>query len=265
MISRHAFTLIELLVVIAIIAILAAILFPVFAQAKEAAKKTACLSNVKQIGTATMLYLNDYDDNFPLPNSVENLGGGNRIVHYWWRSVDTLGGVQTLNKTGGLLQPYLKNAVIQNCPSATAPMADSSLGSVAGVSSYSCNQALQSANFRNASVWERPSESIMVGEGGVYSGKLWANDFIVAPASATLLSFPTIMGWHNNDTTNVTWIDGHAAAKKITYATTNQIPSLAATYKSAKIGYLPGPGGLAPSNTNPLVNFYFLATKPQGS
>lgn len=61
---KRAFTLIELLVVIAIIAILAAILFPVFAQAKEAAKRAACLSNVKQIGVATNLYLQDYDDTF---------------------------------------------------------------------------------------------------------------------------------------------------------------------------------------------------------
>lgn len=60
--SKRAFTLIELLVVIAIIAILAAILFPVFAQAKVAAKKTASMSNMKQIGTGSMLYLNDYDD-----------------------------------------------------------------------------------------------------------------------------------------------------------------------------------------------------------
>jgi prepilin-type N-terminal cleavage/methylation domain-containing protein/prepilin-type processing-associated H-X9-DG protein len=59
---RHAFTLIELLVVIAIIAILAAILFPVFAQAKAAAKKIACLSNEKQLGTATYLYLADNDE-----------------------------------------------------------------------------------------------------------------------------------------------------------------------------------------------------------
>jgi prepilin-type N-terminal cleavage/methylation domain-containing protein len=63
---KTAFTLIELLVVIAIIAILAAILFPVFAQAKEAAKKTAALSQLKQIGTAVQIYLSDYDDTFPL-------------------------------------------------------------------------------------------------------------------------------------------------------------------------------------------------------
>ena len=63
--SRKAFTLIELLVVIAIIAILAAILFPVFAQAKKAAKKTAGLSNIKQLQTATLIYTNDSDDIAP--------------------------------------------------------------------------------------------------------------------------------------------------------------------------------------------------------
>lgn len=64
--SNRAFTLIELLVVIAIIAILAAILFPVFAQAKEAAKKTACLSNARQIGMASKMYVSDYDDMMPI-------------------------------------------------------------------------------------------------------------------------------------------------------------------------------------------------------
>ena len=63
------FTLIELLVVIAIIAVLAAILFPVFAQAKLAAKKTACLSNMKQIGLGLKLYTNDYDGEAPLPSA----------------------------------------------------------------------------------------------------------------------------------------------------------------------------------------------------
>jgi prepilin-type N-terminal cleavage/methylation domain-containing protein len=63
---NQAFTLIELLVVIAIIAILAAILFPVFAQAKEAAKKTADISNSKQLNTGVQIYLSDYDDLFPM-------------------------------------------------------------------------------------------------------------------------------------------------------------------------------------------------------
>ncbi len=72
--KHHAFTLIELLVVIAIIAILAAILFPVFAQAREKARQAACLSNLKQIGTSMMMYTQDYDE--ALPNRSHNGGRG---------------------------------------------------------------------------------------------------------------------------------------------------------------------------------------------
>ncbi len=84
-----AFTLIELLVVIAIIAILAAILFPVFAQAKEAAKKTQSISNVKQVGTSMHLYAGDYDDQLPFaltPNSAGNTWrrtGGHAVPAGW--------------------------------------------------------------------------------------------------------------------------------------------------------------------------------------
>ena len=63
---KYAFTLIELLVVIAIIAILAAILFPVFAQARESARQTACLSNMRQIGLTLRMYVQDYDETFPI-------------------------------------------------------------------------------------------------------------------------------------------------------------------------------------------------------
>jgi len=73
--SKNAFTLIELLVVIAIIAILAAILFPVFAQAKMAAKQSACLSNVKQIGLGTIMYAGDFEDRFPIAGQYDNTRG----------------------------------------------------------------------------------------------------------------------------------------------------------------------------------------------
>src|SRR5438128_7686347 len=76
---RKGFTLIELLVVIAIIAILAAILFPVFAQARDKARQAACLSNAKQIGTAEMMYVQDYDEKFFWQgdwNEEANVGAG---------------------------------------------------------------------------------------------------------------------------------------------------------------------------------------------
>jgi prepilin-type N-terminal cleavage/methylation domain-containing protein len=79
MLRNRAFTLIELLVVIAIIAILAAILFPVFAQAKAAAKKTQDLSQLKQVGTSVQIYTADYDDTMPLAYAVEN--------NIWWTTI----------------------------------------------------------------------------------------------------------------------------------------------------------------------------------
>src|SRR6266498_2270973 len=92
---QPAFTLIELLVVIAIIAILAAILFPVFAQAREKARQSACLSNCKQIGLAVMMYGEDWDQSYPL------------FAHYpnhepmWFQ----------------MIQPYIKNENVFTCPS----------------------------------------------------------------------------------------------------------------------------------------------------
>lgn len=106
-----AFTLIELLVVIAIIAILAAILFPVFAQAKEAAKKATCTSNLKQLGTAWYLYLGDYDDRMPDRRDLKITADGGFRPWTTWPPSDPRGGwIQEP------LAPY-KAKQIFTCPS----------------------------------------------------------------------------------------------------------------------------------------------------
>jgi prepilin-type N-terminal cleavage/methylation domain-containing protein/prepilin-type processing-associated H-X9-DG protein len=115
--NRRGFTLIELLVVIAIIAILAAILFPVFAQAKEAAKKTACLSNLKQTGTAFQIYMNDHDDVLPYQDPT-TLSGTNRWATGLVLNYEDVADARNQNFMAAMI-PYTKNKDIFWCPSAT--------------------------------------------------------------------------------------------------------------------------------------------------
>ena len=112
--KERGFTLIELLVVIAIIAILAALLFPVFSQAREKARQTTCLSNLKQIGTAWLLFSQDYDDMICLWEE----DGPNRFNYYWHAALDYSTGRDRAIYEKGLLWLYLKNYRIQDCPSA---------------------------------------------------------------------------------------------------------------------------------------------------
>jgi prepilin-type N-terminal cleavage/methylation domain-containing protein/prepilin-type processing-associated H-X9-DG protein len=106
---KRAFTLIELLVVIAIIAILAAILFPVFAQAKLQAKKISSLSNTKEVGLSELMYQNDSDDNFVVFNNVCNTTLTPALCVASGSGQNTSAGVGVADNWPYLLQPYIKN------------------------------------------------------------------------------------------------------------------------------------------------------------
>jgi prepilin-type N-terminal cleavage/methylation domain-containing protein/prepilin-type processing-associated H-X9-DG protein len=139
--QRRAFTLIELLVVIAIIAILAAILFPVFAQARESARKTQCLSNCKQMALGIAMYTQDNDET--LPAASRNIGG------QIWRWMH-----QTY--------PYVKNAGIYKCPSSSLLLWDPTdhTNTANNAGTYGYNALMM--NDDSLALFQKPAETIMV-------------------------------------------------------------------------------------------------------
>ncbi len=145
---RAAFTLIELLVVIAIIAILAAILFPVFAEAKNSAKITVCISNMKQIGYGLLLYRDDYDSTWA-PIAIRTDAGSQFTLQQMWLGYDSRNGnggggyYGDVSKPAiyeprpGAIDPYLKNQQVKRCPSMPSDwqMAVAYNGTTPGISS----------------------------------------------------------------------------------------------------------------------------------
>ena len=157
--GNKGFTLIELLVVIAIIAILASILFPVFARARENARRTSCLSNLKQIGLGIMQYTQDYDETYPNYNTYD---GVDETAPYWY----------------DMVEPYLKSMEVLRCPSSrTASISIGHYGANAmliksahGIgTSYQPSPKLAEVNF--------PASTYMVMDSGARR---------VIPAGATL-------------------------------------------------------------------------------
>ena len=195
---KRGFTLIELLVVIAIIAILAAILFPVFARAREKARQTSCLSNLKQVGTAMLMYIQDYDERYG--QSMSGTSAGTTTVYHE-------------------LMPYMKNAQILECPSNPDEITMAAMSALLGGLGAPPIAPLGTPGVSyiyNTAVWEdgnltgptapikdaeipRPSETMSLGDGNLE----------VAPNQ-----FNTpIMGTHN-EMANAVFCDGHAKVVK---------------------------------------------------
>jgi prepilin-type N-terminal cleavage/methylation domain-containing protein/prepilin-type processing-associated H-X9-DG protein len=132
--ARKGFTLIELLVVIAIIAILAAILFPVFAKAREKARQITCASNLKQIGIGLAMYIQDYDESYP--SGTDSNYNGSTDLDGW----------------AGQINPYLKSLGILKCPDdATAPIANVTITTTGGTTT---GQTLSPVSYAlNDNLW----------------------------------------------------------------------------------------------------------------
>ena len=208
---RKGFTLIELLVVIAIIAILAAILFPVFAQAREKARQTSCLSNLKQIGTAMMLYTDDNHETYPMVRGYlmwyQNLLGYTKTadVFYcpsYWTNKDKNydDNWNVLNNFGG----YAANVNL---------LGDKDEGNAA------LNKARKMARVKS------PSNMVCFLDGGsVWSRLDWYNNiYCYLPGSGLAggndpgLSGDALSDFNNgrhNEGVNICFADGHAAFEK---------------------------------------------------
>jgi len=176
---RRGFTLIELLVVIAIIAILAAILFPVFAKAREKARQTSCLSNLKQIGVATLSYAQDYDER--LPPSARLLAQGSYLYVR--------------------LVPYMKSAQILRCPSQdpvnATPTGADHLYQCDYAPNYNINSAGYGGPISTLAKFDTPAQTLLMCDN--YS----KFDYMFA------YWWPNYTPYHNGGG-NVNFVDGHA-------------------------------------------------------
>lgn len=160
----QGFTLIELLVVIAIISILAAILFPVFARARDNARRASCQSNMKQIGLGIMMYAQDYDERYPRFNDATyspSSGGAAAAAQFAYHP----------DNPGVEIYPYIKNYQILLCPSST-PQSTTNPGTLTGIS-YLWNGVLIRDTGLSLAAIDTPSTIISLQESSLIYSTLY--------------------------------------------------------------------------------------------
>lgn len=204
---RRAFTLIELLVVIAIIAILASILFPVFAQAKETAKRIVCVSNLKNLSMAYFLYASDNDEDLPTQSNISGDKGEFQVI----------------------LQPYIKNREIFYCPSRRFKGCDTSVDQTGRCLGYAPNFGLYSYHNglgifqadvadpnggfmwvgRNMGEFSAPSEALLAGDtndtNDILNARMYTLSFYVQTGDGAFAS-----AIRHNGQYQFAYVDGHA-------------------------------------------------------
>jgi prepilin-type N-terminal cleavage/methylation domain-containing protein/prepilin-type processing-associated H-X9-DG protein len=194
-----AFTLIELLVVIAVIAILAAFLFPVFAQAREKARQASCASNVRNLGLAILMYAQDYDEHLPL-------------------AAYATGDLDFLN-WHHLADPYVKNRTIWHCPSSAVMKTDGG-GKTTTHFGYNARYLTTiAADFANAAAHRAlaiatvasPAETLLLADARASMEASWCGDdgkFLLPPSMSATHCWgrPNLL---HSEGSNLVWLDGH--------------------------------------------------------
>ena len=205
--TRKGFTLIELLVVIAIIAILAAILFPVFARAREKARQSSCLSNLKQIGLAVLMYAQDYDDKLLFAEIYTPEPMRNRYVRWYYPNDESV--TQTLLYWSDLIQPYAKNEQFCLCPSRPNDWTGYSWNIHVGYCGNHPTRTTPEYTGYPLSDIEYPAETLVLLDHSNIGKGPWYYNFIGWPGSV----YDTPECWQpgvHNDGQNVILADGHA-------------------------------------------------------